>query len=441
MQITIIGTGYVGLTVGACFADMGHKVYCIDKNKDKIEKLNNHQKLIYEPYLFEMIDSNRSNGRLSFLDNLASACDSEIYFIAVGTPSMEDGSANLSYVLQAAKELGKKAKRDFTVVIKSTVPIGASEQIEKEITEVMEKRRSKVQFHIVSNPEFLKQGSAVNDFLRPDRIVIGCESEEAKEKMIQLYHSFTLHHHKMIFMNIKSAEMTKYVANAMLATKISFMNEIAGICDLLGANVDDVRQGIGSDSRIGYSFTYPGCGYGGSCFPKDVEALIYLAKDKGFKPQILESVRERNIKQKRVLFEKLSNKLKVIRESTIAVWGLSFKPETNDMREAPSIFLIEQIIKAGGKVKAYDPAAMEESKNYFDKKHFKNKSIELIDNLYKVLEEADALVLVTEWKAFRNPDFEKIKNLMNKPIIIDGRNQYNREFMEANGFIYEGIGR
>ncbi len=442
MKLTIIGTGYVGLSTGTCFADMGHTVCCYDYDQNKIDRLNNNERVIFEPYLFEMIESNKNDYRLGFTSSLDEAIDADIFFICVGTPSSEDGSANLEYVIEAAKQLGKNAKRDFTVVNKSTVPIGTGDLVKETISEELRKRDSSIKFGVISNPEFLKQGSAVNDFLRPDRIVVGYETEEAKEQMIELYRSFTLHHHKIIFMSIRSAEMTKYVSNSMLATKISFMNEISNICELLKADVEDVRRGVGSDERIGYSFTYPGCGYGGSCFPKDVEALIYLAEQNGFDPQILKSVKQRNFNQKKLLFKKLSKSLNnEVKDKSIAVWGLSFKPETDDMREAPSITLVKEIIEAGGTVKAYDPAAMEVSRKYFDKEVYDNGSLELVGNPYTAAENVDALVLVTEWKVFRNPDFALLKSLMKKPVIIDGRNQYTRTNMENQGFVYEGMGK
>ncbi|MEJ6734473.1 MAG: UDP-glucose/GDP-mannose dehydrogenase family protein [Flavobacteriales bacterium] len=439
MNISVIGTGYVGLVAAACFSEMGNNVVCVDIDHAKIENLKKGIIPIYEPGLKQLVNDNQTKETLSFTTNIDDALTvSDIVFIAVGTPMGEDGSADLTYVLDVANSIGKLMNRHLTVVDKSTVPIGTAEKVKNAIQEQLDIRSSQLTFDVVSNPEFLKEGAAINDFMRPDRVVIGAESEVAMSLMKELYSPFTFNHERFIGMDIRSAEMTKYAANAMLATKISFINEIANICEKLGADVNQVRLGIGSDKRIGYHFIYPGCGYGGSCFPKDVNALIHLSQEAGYDPQLLNSVENVNSFQKNVLSKKLSDKMgQDFSGKTFAVWGLAFKPGTDDMREAPSLNLIRFICQNGGKVNAYDPKAKEEAKKYLNSHQ---NSICYFDNKYQALENVDALFLVTEWKEFRSPDFHKMKELMNQPIIFDGRNQYSLESMEKLDFDYQQIG-
>lgn len=439
MNISVIGTGYVGLVAAACFSEMGNNVVCVDIDHAKIENLKKGIIPIYEPGLKQLVNDNQTKETLSFTTNIDDALTvSDIVFIAVGTPMGEDGSADLTYVLDVANSIGKLMNRHLTVVDKSTVPIGTAEKVKNAIQEQLDIRDSQLTFDVVSNPEFLKEGAAINDFMRPDRVVIGAESEVAMSLMKELYSPFTFNHERFIGMDIRSAEMTKYAANAMLATKISFINEIANICEKLGADVNQVRLGIGSDKRIGYHFIYPGCGYGGSCFPKDVNALIHLSQEAGYDPQLLNSVENVNSFQKNVLSKKLSDKMgQDFSGKTFAVWGLAFKPGTDDMREAPSLNLIRFICQNGGKVNAYDPKAKEEAKKYLNSHQ---NSICYFDNKYQALENVDALFLVTEWKEFRSPDFHKMKELMNQPIIFDGRNQYSLESMEKLDFDYQQIG-
>ncbi len=439
MNISVIGTGYVGLVAAACFSEMGNNVVCVDIDHAKIENLKKGIIPIYEPGLKQLVNDNQAKETLSFTTNIDDALTvSDIVFIAVGTPMGEDGSADLTYVLDVANSIGKLMNRHLTVVDKSTVPIGTAEKVKNAVQEQLNNRSSQLTFDVVSNPEFLKEGAAINDFMHPDRVVIGAESEVAMSLMKELYSPFTFNHERFIGMDIRSAEMTKYAANAMLATKISFINEIANICEKLGADVNQVRLGIGSDKRIGYHFIYPGCGYGGSCFPKDVNALIHLSQEAGYDPQLLNSVEKVNSFQKNVLSKKLSDKMgQDFSGKTFAVWGLAFKPGTDDMREAPSLNLIRFICQNGGKVNAYDPKAKEEAKKYLNSHQ---NSICYFDNKYQVLENVDALFLVTEWKEFRSPDFHKMKELMNQPIIFDGRNQYSLESMEKLDFDYQQIG-
>lgn len=439
MNISVIGTGYVGLVAAACFSEMGNNVVCVDIDHAKIENLKKGIIPIYEPGLKQLVNDNQAKETLSFTTNIDDALTvSDIVFIAVGTPMGEDGSADLTYVLDVANSIGKLMNRHLTVVDKSTVPIGTAEKVKNAIQEQLNNRSSQLTFDVVSNPEFLKEGAAINDFMHPDRVVIGAESEVAMSLMKELYSPFTFNHERFIGMDIRSAEMTKYAANAMLATKISFINEIANICEKLGADVNQVRLGIGSDKRIGYHFIYPGCGYGGSCFPKDVNALIHLSQEAGYDPQLLNSVEKVNSFQKNVLSKKLSDKMgQDFSGKTFAVWGLAFKPGTDDMREAPSLNLIRFICQNGGKVNAYDPKAKEEAKKYLNSHQ---NSICYFDNKYQALENVDALFLVTEWKEFRSPDFHKMKELMNQPIIFDGRNQYSLESMEKLDFDYQQIG-
>ena len=401
MNITIIGTGYVGLVTGACFSKMGNKVYCVDTVSEKIEGLKNNVMPIFEPQLKEIVKTSQDRGDLVFTTDIKEALDNtDIIFIAVGTPMKDDGSANLDYIFGAARDIGNNLSQDSLIVIKSTVPVGTAFEVKKEIEDILSKNNSNVKIDIASNPEFLKEGSAVNDCLRPDRIVLGAEKEEVFETLKDLYSSFVFNHDRFILMDIKSSEMTKYVANAMLATKISFMNEIANICEVTGANIKNVRLGIGSDKRIGYDFIYAGCGYGGSCFPKDVQALINTAQQNGYDPKILSNVEEVNNNQKRVLVNKVVNRFgDDLSGLTFAIWGLSFKPYTNDVREATSLTVVSSLIDKGAKIKAYDSKAIDEFKKFIDEKYL--DSIEFADSRYSALDGCDALILITEWKEFR----------------------------------------
>jgi len=439
MKISIVGTGYVGLVTGTCFAEMGNSVICVDIDENKIEKLKQGVIPIYEPGLETMVKDNYARGTLSFTTDIKEALEkSDVIFIAVGTPQGEDGSADLQYVLKVAEDIGKYMSHEMIVVDKSTVPVGTADKVKAVIQAELDKRGVQIPFHVVSNPEFLKEGSAIEDFMKPDRVVIGAENEYAMDVMKELYAPFTHNHERFIAMDVRSAEMTKYTANAMLATKISFMNEIANICERVGADVNKVRIGIGSDSRIGYSFIYPGCGYGGSCFPKDVQALNKIAQDAGYEPQIIQAVEAVNRKQKRVLVEKVVKRFgEDLSGKTFAVWGLSFKPETDDMREASSITIINELTKRGAKIKAYDPKAMDEAKSFYLKD---NPHVEYTKSKYDALDGADAMLLVTEWKEFRSPDFNEMKQRLKTPIIFDGRNQYNIEKMKKKGFEYYQIG-
>lgn len=436
MKIAVVGTGYVGLVTGTCFAEVGLNVVCIDIDKKKIENLRNGILPIYEPGLDEMVKRNFDKGRLSFSTDLKESIQGcEAAFIAVGTPPDEDGSADLKYVLGVAREIGAHMNDYIVVVTKSTVPVGTARKVKQAITEALAERKSNINFDVASNPEFLKEGAAIDDFMKPDRIVIGVESEKAEEVMSRLYKPFLLNGHPCIFMDIPSAEMTKYAANSMLATKISFMNDIANLCEIMGADVNMVRKGIGSDSRIGHKFIYPGIGYGGSCFPKDVKALIKTADENGYTMQVLKAVESVNDAQKHRIFDKLRNYFGDLKGKTFAMWGLSFKPKTDDMREAPSLVLIEQLTNAGANVIAYDPVAMHEAERMIG-----NKIRYSLDQ-YEMLKGADALLIVTEWPEFRSPDFGKIAVSLNRKAVFDGRNIYEPEEMKALGFHYECIGR
>jgi UDPglucose 6-dehydrogenase len=441
MNLTVIGTGYVGLVSGTCFAEMGNKVTCIDIDKAKIEKLNGGIIPIYEPGLEPMVKRNIENKTLFFSTDLASnlqGCD--VAFIAVGTPMGEDGSADLQYVLQVAKEIGQNMEHSIIVVDKSTVPVGTADKVKETIQKELDKRNKDIEFHVVSNPEFLKEGDAINDFMKPDRVVVGSDNEEASKKMRSLYSPFFRSStDRLITMDVRSAEMTKYVANAMLATKISFMNEIANICELVGADVNKVRIGIGSDSRIGYSFIYPGSGYGGSCFPKDVKALKKTAEQNGYSPKLIGAVEDVNNKQKLVIAEKIIERFgEDLSGKTFAIWGLSFKPGTDDMREAPAIYIIKELTKRGAKIQAYDPKAIEEAKEFYLKDV---EGITYVNSKYEALHGCDAMVLLTEWKEFRAPDFGELKKQLKEPLIFDGRNQYNDEMLLSQGFEYHQIGK
>ncbi|SFV63613.1 UDP-glucose dehydrogenase [hydrothermal vent metagenome] len=439
MKISVIGTGYVGLVSGACFAQMGNSVICVDIDEKKIENLKNGIIPIYEPLLEEMVVENYKKKSLQFTTNIQEAIEnSNITFIAVGTPMGEDGSADLQYVLAVAKSIGELMQNDMIIVDKSTVPVGTAEKVSKVIQDELDKRGINLSFSVVSNPEFLKEGAAIKDFMHPDRVVIGADNDEAMEIMHSLYSPFMKTRDRFIGMDIKSAEMTKYTANAMLATKISFMNEIANICERVGADVNKVRNGIGSDSRIGYSFIYPGCGYGGSCFPKDVQALAKTSKDYGYTPRILDAVEAVNNAQKSVVSNMVIDKFgENLNGKTFGIWGLAFKPETDDMREASSLTIISELTDRGAKIVAYDPKAMREAKEYYLKD---NNSINYVDSKYDAVKNADAMILVTEWQEFRSPDFDEIKKLLKNPIFFDGRNQFDKDRMNKIGFEYFQIG-
>lgn len=437
MKIAIVGTGYVGLVTGTCFAEMGTEVFCIDIDHNKIDKLKNGIIPIFEPGLDEMVERNHKAGRLNFTTDLSSILNEvDIVFSAVGTPPDEDGSADLKYVLDVARTIGQELNKYMVIVTKSTVPVGTAKLIKKTIQNELDKRGlTDLKFDVASNPEFLKEGAAITDFMQPDRVVVGVESEEAKQLMERLYKPFTLNNYRIIYTDIPSAEMIKYAANAMLATRISFMNDIANMCEIVGADINMVRKGIGADVRIGSKFLYAGCGYGGSCFPKDVKALIHTADNLGYEMKILEAVEEVNESQKKILFEKLMKYYdNDIKGKTIAVWGLAFKPKTDDMREAPSLVIIDKILEAGGKVKAYDPVAMEEAERIL------GDNITYAKDIYDATLEADAILMVTEWNEFRLPTWEVIKKTMNKPVVFDGRNIYNKQEMNEIGFDYFGIG-
>jgi nucleotide sugar dehydrogenase len=434
MNIAVVGSGYVGLVTGACFSEMGINVTCIDVDSEKIENLKKGIVPIYEPGLEELVKRNYQSGRLQFSTDLSSCLDRvEVLFNAVGTPPGEDGSADLRYVLEVAHAVGRHLTDYILVVTKSTVPVGTSLKVKKAIQEELDKRGVKIEFDVVSNPEFLKEGAAIKDFMGPDRVVVGTESERAKMLMERLYKPFTLNNYRMIFTDIPSAEMIKYAANAMLATRISFMNDIANLCQLVGADVNMVRRGIGSDSRIGSKFLYPGCGYGGSCFPKDVKALIKTAAEKGYQMKLLEAVEAVNERQKTILFDKLKSIFPDLKGTTVALWGLSFKPETNDMREAPSLVIIDLLLKEGVTVKVYDPVAMDETRKLLG-----DKVIYACD-MYDAALDSDALFLLTEWKEFRLPSWNVLKKTMKHPVVIDGRNIYEKKEMTESGFEYHSI--
>ena len=439
MRITIIGTGYVGLVTGACFAEMGNKVSCVDKDSVKIEGLKNGIIPIFEPGLKAMVNESYQKGVLDFTTSLQEPInESDIVFIAVGTPQDEDGSADLTHVINVAKEIGKEMNRSLIVVNKSTVPVGTSEKVRESIQTELNSRKKNIDFDVISNPEFLKEGSAIKDFMQPDRIVIGSENENSTNALKALYRPFTISRERFIQMDVKSAEMTKYAANAFLATKISFMNEMSNICERVGADVNMVRIGIGSDNRIGYKFIYPGCGYGGSCFPKDIKALKRTAENYGYTANILQAVEKVNVHQKRVLVQKITDKFgDNLSGKCFAIWGLSFKPGTDDMREAASVIIINELIEKGATIRAYDPKAMKQAENHY----FKNQSnILYYKDKYEALDGADAVVLITEWKEFRSPDFTRISTLLNQSIIFDGRNQYDKQMLKEYGYEYYQIG-
>lgn len=439
MNITVVGTGYVGLVSGTCLAEVGNHVLCIDIDQSKIDRLNNGEIPIYEPGLEELVKKNVQAGRLSFSSDIKQGVDyGSIIFIAVGTPPDEDGSADLKYVLAVASDIGKHMNDYRVVVTKSTVPVGTADKVKNAVNTALQEKGSTTSFSVVSNPEFLKEGAAVDDFLKPDRIVVGAEDERAIQLMRDLYAPFNRNHERTIIMDIRSAEMTKYAANAMLATKISFMNEMANLAELLGADIENVRHGIGADPRIGYYFIYPGCGYGGSCFPKDVQALHRTAKSVGYNAQILDAVEAVNKRQKSVIVDKIVKRFgDNLQGKKFAVWGLAFKPETDDMREAPSRTIIEALWQLGATISAYDPVAEEEVERIYGKRD----DLSLVSDPYDALTNADALIVVTEWKVFRSPDLDTMLGRMKTPIIFDGRNIFQPELIRKSGFEYFGIGR
>lgn len=437
MKTIIIGTGYVGLVTGTCLAETGIDVVCVDINKEKIEKLNQGIIPIFEPGLEPMVKRNIEKGRLAFSTSIKdNISEIETVFIAVGTPPGEDGSADLSYVLNAAREIGRCMENYLVVITKSTVPIGTSKKVKEAIQDELTKRKAKIGFDVASNPEFLKEGAAVEDFLKPDRIILGTESENARKILNRLYRPFLLNGHPIVYMDIPSAEMTKYAANCMLATKISFMNDLANLCELVGADISSVRKGIGSDPRIGNKFIYAGIGYGGSCFPKDVKALIRTADEIGYSLELVKAVDKVNAKQKQVLFQKIVSHFKGnLRDKVFAMWGLSFKPNTDDLRESPALTIISQLLEAGAKVKAYDPVAMTEAKKAV------GDTIEYGKDMYDVAIDADGVILATEWAEFRMPNFKLLTRIMKEKVIFDGRNIYDIAEVEEYGFKYYGIGR
>ena len=439
----MIGTGYVGLVTGACFAEMGNNVICVDNDERKLARLHAGDIPIFEPGLAALVAQGMQGGQLSFTNDLPASIDkTEFIFIAVGTPPGEDGSVDLSHVLAVANEIGRHLQKYAVIIDKSTVPVGTGDKVRAAIAAQLAARGVDIPFDVVSNPEFLKEGAALADFRRPDRIIIGVESEKAERLMTKLYEPFMMNHDRLFVMGVRDAEMTKYAANAMLATRISFINEIANLCDRLGVDVENVRKGIGSDQRIGYSFIYAGCGYGGSCFPKDVKALIHTGKISDYETPLLDAVEKRNEAQKRVLFEKISAHFDGRLEGRrFGLWGLSFKPNTDDMREAASLVLIRQLVEAGATVAAYDPVALEPARSILDPDWLKDGRVELLGYQYDALKAADAMVLVTEWKRFRQPDFAAIVELLKSPVIFDGRNQYDPALMGDYGIRYYGIGR
>ena len=437
MNIAIVGTGYVGLVSGACFSEMGINVICVDIDEKKIQKLKDGVMPIYEPGLDELVERNVKAGRLQFTTDLTTCLDAvEVVFSAVGTPPDEDGSADLKYVLEVARTIGRNINKHVVLVTKSTVPVGTAKKVRTAIQEELDKRGVNIEFDVASNPEFLKEGAAIKDFMAPDRVVVGVESERARKLMERLYRPFTLNGYPILMMDVPSAEMTKYAANAMLATRISFMNDIANLCERVGANVDNVRKGMGTDSRIGSRFLYAGCGYGGSCFPKDVKALVHTGIENGYHMQVIEAVETVNEKQKSIVFDKLNAAFNGnLKGKTVAVWGLAFKPETDDMREAPALVVIEKRLEACATVKAFDPVAMAECKRRI------GDTVTYCKDMYEAVIDADAVALLTEWKQFRMPSWAIIHKAMNNYIVVDGRNIYDSEELQELGFIYSRIGQ
>ena len=435
MNIAIVGTGYVGLVTGTCFAEMGSNVTCVDVDAQKIEKLNNGIMPIYEPGLEELVKRNVAYGRLHFTTDLTSVLDDvEVVFSAVGTPPDEDGSADLKCVLAVARQFGQCINKYTILVTKSTVPVGTAKKVKAAIQEELDKRGVNIPFDVASNPEFLKEGAAIKDFMSPDRVVVGTESEKAKEVMTRLYKPFLINNFRVIFMDIPSAEMTKYAANAMLATRISFMNDIANLCERVGANVDAVRKGIGSDARIGTKFLYAGCGYGGSCFPKDVKALMHTGIDNDYHMEVIEAVERVNEKQKSIVYDKIIRAVGSVKGKTIAIIGLAFKPETDDMREAPALVVIDKLLKDGATIRVFDPIAIDECKRRI------GDTVTYCKNLYDAADGADVFALMTEWRQFRMPSWNVVKKVMNGNVIVDGRNIYDRQELEEQGFVYTRIG-
>lgn len=436
MNIAIVGTGYVGLVSGACFAEMGVDVTCVDIDEAKISRLLQGEIPIYEPGLDELVKRNVAAGRLHFTTQLASCLDDvEVVFSAVGTPPDEDGSADLQYVLSVAREFGRRIRKYTILVTKSTVPVGTARKVKAAIREELERRGERIEFEVASNPEFLKEGAAIKDFMSPDRVVVGVESDRAKAVMSKLYRPFTVNNFRVYFMDIPSAEMTKYAANAMLATRISFMNDIANLCDRVGADVDMVRKGIGSDARIGSKFLYPGCGYGGSCFPKDVKALAHTAREYGYTMRVIEAVEQVNEAQKAIVVEKLEAALGSLEGRTIALWGLAFKPETDDMRESTALVVIERLLAAGATVRVYDPVAMDECRRRIGDK------VVYCRDQYDAAVDADGIALLTEWKQFRMPSWSAVRRVVRRPLLVDGRNIFDKAELVAEGFEYAGIGK
>ena len=442
MKLVVVGTGYVGLVTGACFAEMGNHVICVDVDRDKLARLNRGEIPIYEPGLEQIVERNFNRGSLEFTDDLKAALDSaQVAMIAVGTPPGEDGSADLRYVLDVAQSLGEHMTDYLVIADKSTVPVGTAEKVVEQVTEALAARGEVIPFDVVSNPEFLKEGAAVEDFMRPDRVVVGTDSERARSVLRELYEPFSRTREKLMFMGVRDAEMTKYAANAMLATKISFMNEIANLCEHLGADVENVRRGIGSDPRIGFSFIFPGCGYGGSCFPKDVKAIIGMARDVGFAPVLMQAVEDRNQMQKRRLVERIVESYgDDLTGLMFGMWGLAFKPGTDDVREASSTVMIRELVERGAMVKAYDPAAMRTILHEIDSDWIGTKLV-LCDHQYAAIKDVDALILATEWNLFRQPNFKPMERIMKNKVIFDGRNQYDPRRLREQGWEYVGIGR
>lgn len=440
MKIAVIGTGYVGLVSGACFSEMGNTVVCVDADEEKINKLKKGIIPIYEPGLEALVNKNITQKNIFFSTSIKESIkDVSIVFIAVGTPMKEDGAADLQYVLSVAKEIGEHMNNRLVIVNKSTVPVGTADHLKEIVTQELKDRGVVIDFYIVSNPEFLKEGSAITDFMKPDRVIIGSDSKYAANKMKELYSSFFRTHQRYLEMDIRSAEMTKYAANAMLATKISFINEMAIICEKLDADINQVRLGIGSDKRIGYDFIYPGIGYGGTCFPKDISAIQKVATQAGYKPKLLASVSQINQDQKKYFLQKITSRFgENLSEMTFGIWGLTFKPRTNDMREAPSIYIINELIAKGAKIKVYDPKATKESVDFYIDN---NDNVLMCNSKYEVLKDSQALILLTEWKEFRSPDFEEIKKELSNPVIFDGRNQYDSFELNNKGFEYYQIGK
>ncbi|HTK02185.1 MAG TPA: UDP-glucose/GDP-mannose dehydrogenase family protein [Bordetella sp.] len=443
MKITVVGTGYVGLVSGACLAEMGNDVMCLDVDAAKVERLKQNDIPIYEPGLEDLVRRNAKGGRLHFTTDVAeSVRHGEVQFIAVGTPPGEDGSADLQYVLEAARNIGRHMEGRKIIVDKSTVPVGTADKVRQAVSEVLARRGVDFPFSVASNPEFLKEGAAIQDFMGPDRVIVGADDDHAIEVMRRIYEPFQRTHDRLMVMDVRSAELTKYAANAMLATRISFMNEMANLAELLGADIEHVRRGIGADPRIGYQFLYPGAGYGGSCFPKDVQALVRTAEQNGLPMRVIQAVESANDAQKFRLPQKVVRRYgEDLSGRTFALWGLAFKPNTDDMRQAPSLTIIEELTRRGARIRAYDPVAMDEARKVLNGNAAVQQKVEFVADMYDALDGADGLLLVTEWKAFRAPDFERILDLLKSPLVLDGRNQYNAAELRGLGFDYEGIGR